>query len=113
MFPALVFGLTYVGRKRGVMAHIYGMATMTHRTTFALDGKTIGRLKHLAGAWHTSQAEVVRRAIALADEKATTDTDTTASLRAIHTSGKLLAREHAEAYLAEIKSNRNAWRGDE
>ena len=85
---------------------------MTYRTTFALDNRTIDRLKHLAGTWHISQAEVVRRAIALADEKATTETDTTALLRAIHKSGKLLAREQAEEYLADIHENRLSWRGD-
>ena len=88
------------------------MANMTYRTTFALDNRTIDRLKHLAGTWHISQAEVVRRAIALADEKATTETDTTALLRSIHKSGKLLAREQAEEYLADIHENRRSWRGD-
>ncbi len=95
------------------MVQSYGMATMTYRTTFALDNKTIERLKHLAAAWHTSQAEAVRRAIALADEKTTAETDKTALLREIHTSGKLLAREQAEAYLTETKANRKAaWRGE-
>ena len=88
------------------------MATMTHRTTFVLDNRTIDRLKRLAGTWHISQAEVVRRAIALADEKATTETDTTALLRSIHNSGNLLAREQAEEYLADIHANRSSWRGD-
>jgi len=94
------------------MVRLDGMATMTYRTTFALDNKTIDRLKHLAGAWHVSQAEVVRRAIALANEKATTETDTTALLRSIHKSGNLIAREQAEEYLAEIHENRNSWRGE-
>lgn len=90
-----------------------GMAIMTYRTTFALDNKTISRLKHLAGTWHISQAEVVRRAIALADEKASTETDTAALLRNLHKTGKLIAREKAEEYLAESHEDRHAWRGDE
>ena len=94
------------------MVQSYGMATMTYRTTFALDNKTIGRLKHLAAAWQTSQAEAVRRAIALADEKTAAETDTTALLRAIHKSGSSLAREQGEAYLAEIHANRKGWRGE-
>jgi predicted transcriptional regulator len=94
------------------MVQSYGMATMTYRTTFALDNGTIGRLKHLAKTWHTSQAEAVRRAIALADEKTAAETDKTALLRAIHTSGKFLAREKAEAYLTDTKANRKAWRGE-
>lgn len=94
------------------MVHNDGMATMTYRTTFSLDNRTISRLKHLAGTWHISQAEVVRRAIALADEKAATETDSTALLRNLHKSGKLLAREQAEDYLAELQDNRRSWRED-
>ncbi len=89
-----------------------GMATMTYRTTFALDDRTIGRLKHLAGLWHISQAEVVRRAIALAEEKEKAETDSTALLRSIHNSDRQLAREQAEDYLAELDESRRSWRGD-
>lgn len=94
------------------MVHSDGMATMTYRTTFSLDDRTIGMLKHLTGLWHTSQAEVVRRAIALAEEKAQADADATALLRSIHNSGRQLAREQAEEYLAELDEGRRSWRGD-
>jgi hypothetical protein len=47
----------------------YGMKTMTHRTTFALDGTTTSRLKRLASIWQVSQAEVVRRSVLLADQR--------------------------------------------
>lgn len=40
-----------------------GMATMIHRTTFALDESTASRLKRLAARWQVSQAEVVRRCL--------------------------------------------------
>ena len=40
-----------------------GMATMTHRTTFALDAATARRLRQLAKLWKVSQAEVVRRSV--------------------------------------------------
>ena len=89
------------------------MKSMTHRTTFALDRGTVDRLKRLSGIWHVSQAEVVRRAIALADEKAKAETDAATALRALHKSGKLLVREQAEAYLAQVDDNRRSWRGDE
>jgi hypothetical protein len=46
----------------------YGMATMTHRATFALDAGTISRLKKLSTLWHTSQAEVVRRSLEMAEK---------------------------------------------
>ncbi|NQU41463.1 MAG: hypothetical protein HQ523_16060 [Lentisphaerae bacterium] len=88
------------------------MKHMTYRTTFALDKGTMGRLKRLSGAWHVSQAEVVRRAIALAEEKVTAETDAADVLRALHESGKLLVREQAEAYLTETRESRRSWRGD-
>lgn len=47
---------------------LYGMATMTHRTTFALDGSSILRLKKLASLWETSQAGVVRRSLEIAEQ---------------------------------------------
>lgn len=37
-----------------------GMATVTYRTTFALDEGTTRRIKSLARLWKVSQAEVVR-----------------------------------------------------
>ncbi len=85
---------------------------MTYRTTFALDSRTVSRLKHLAGTWHTSQAEVVRRAIALADQTACEQTDKASLLRNLHQTGKLIAREKAETYLDDIRENRNTWRGE-
>ncbi len=41
----------------------YRMATMTHRTSFALDKATAERIKRLATRWNVSQAEVVRRSL--------------------------------------------------
>ena len=44
-----------------------GLATMTHRTTFALDDGAISRLKKLSTLWRASQAEVVRRSLEIAE----------------------------------------------
>ena len=44
-----------------------GMPTMIHRTTFALDEATAQSLKRLAARWDVSQAEVVRRSVAQAE----------------------------------------------
>ncbi len=44
-----------------------GMKEMTHRTTFALEAAAARRLKRLAAVWQISQAEVVRRAVAMAE----------------------------------------------
>jgi len=42
---------------------------MTHRTTFALDEDTAQRLKRLARLWSVAQADVVRRAVDLAEKE--------------------------------------------
>jgi hypothetical protein len=59
------------------------MKSMTHRTTFALDQETAKRLKRLA-VWQVSQAEVVRRAVALAEQADASEQDPSARLREIH-----------------------------
>ncbi len=88
------------------------MKVMAFRTTFALDKGTVGRLRRLAGAWHVSQAEVVRRAVALADETVKDEADAASALRELHQSGSLLVREKAEEYLTEVSKSRQAWRGE-
>ena len=85
---------------------------MTHRTTFALDGATARRLKKLAAAWKTSQAEVVRRAVARADEEASAARpDPVAALRALESAGQGLAPARALDYLREVRESRTRWRG--
>jgi hypothetical protein len=89
-----------------------GMATMTHRTTFALDGVSANRLKKLAKRWAVSQAEVVRRALEKADLTVeTTKPDPVAMLKALHAGGDGLSRAKADAYLAEVYEDRKHWRG--
>ncbi len=90
-----------------------GMKEMTHRTTFALDQGTARRLKRLATAWQVSQAEVVRRAVALAEESDHSEPDPAAMLRALHQSGKGLVREQAEQYLTEVSADRKNWRSSQ
>jgi hypothetical protein len=84
------------------------MASMTHRTTFALDEATAARLKRLAARWQVSQAEVVRRVVAQADVESSRP-KAAAMLRDYHAKGGLdLAK--AEAYLAEVREDRKRWR---
>ena len=45
------------------------MATMTVRSTYALDQPTALSIRQLAAQWGTSQAEVIRRSVAAAKEK--------------------------------------------
>lgn len=88
------------------------MKQSTHRTSFALDRETVQRLRRLAAVWQVSQAEVVRRAVAMADEAGGRATDPASGLRALHGSGRGLVREAAERYLAEVAADRRAWRGE-
>ena len=44
------------------------MATMSVRSTYALDVQTAESIKRLARSWNVSQAEVVRRSVRLACE---------------------------------------------
>jgi predicted transcriptional regulator len=94
------------------MVCIDGMKSMTCRTTFALDRETVDRLKHLSGVWHASQAEVVRRAIFLAENQVKTETNAASLLRTLHEAGHGLIREDAVAYLADVQDQRKTWRGE-
>ncbi len=49
------------------------MATMTVRSTYALDQPTALSIRQLAAQWGTSQAEVIRRSVAAAKEKLAAD----------------------------------------
>lgn len=90
-----------------------GMPTMTHRTTFALDEATAQRLKRLAARWDVSQAEVVRRSVAQAENLKPAETpDPAAMLRALFASGGGLDLEKGNAYIAEVYEDRKHWRGE-
>ena len=91
---------------------LYGMATMTHRTTFALDQETAVRLRQLAALWRVSQAEVVRRALAMAAAAGSERADAASLLRDLHHSGGGLGRETAEEYLATVRADRQEWRAN-
>ncbi|MEZ5384906.1 MAG: hypothetical protein R3F13_05270 [Prosthecobacter sp.] len=83
---------------------------MTHRTTFALDEGTTRSIKALAKLWKVSQAEVVRRAVSLA-EKPVSKADPVVLLQQLHHSGEGLPAKVAKAYLAEVREDRKKWRG--
>ncbi len=86
------------------------MATMTHRTTFALDDATAQRLKRLANRWRVSQAEVVRRSVEQAEEAdETTQPDPLSLLKAYHAKGGL-DKNRAQQWMKEIQDDRKRWR---
>ena len=88
-----------------------GMATMIHRTTFALDSDTVRRLKKLALRWQVSQAEVVRRALTQVESLPDAQRpDVLARLKSYHAASRLDAAE-ADAYLAQARADRGRWRG--
>jgi hypothetical protein len=88
---------------------VYGMAKMTHRATYALDEKTVLRVRELAAVWKVSQAEVIRRAVAGAN--APEKPDPLRLLDELHRAGGGLSEEEASAYLDEVYADRKKWRG--
>lgn len=84
---------------------------MTHRTTFALDETTAQRLRRLSALWNVSQAEVVRRSVARAEEaEQDAAKDPIALLNQLHASNAGMANEDAVRYMQEVREDRKAWR---
>ena len=86
------------------------MATMTHRTTFTLDEATMARIKNLAALRKVSQAEVVRRAVSIAQSPAPA-TSPRISFEDFLQSGNGLDPKIAGQYLEEAREDRQMWRG--
>lgn len=94
-----------------VMVCRYRMATMIHRTSFALDEGTTGKLKRLAARWNVSQAEVVRRSVDLAArETEPVKPDPIAMLKQLHAKGGGLDKMVADRWIAEVYEDRKRWR---
>ena len=92
---------------------LYGMAIMTHRTTFALDEQSIQRLKHLSSRWQVSQAEVIRRSLEQAEQCARqTSKDPVSLLEQLHANGAGLLAEDAARYISEVQADRKQWRNE-
>ncbi len=84
---------------------------MTHRTSFALDQLTARRLKRLSARWNVSQAEVVRRSVEMAEKMAQPlKPDPLTMLRCLHENGGGLRSDQADAWIAEIREDRQNWR---
>ena len=88
----------------------YVMATMTHRTSFALDELTARRIKQLATRWNVSQAEVVRRSVERAEGAGQSpEKDALQLLKAYHAKGGL-DKARADRWIMEIDEGRKRWR---
>ena len=82
---------------------------MTERRTFALDEPTTARIRRLAALWNVSQAEVIRRAVSLA-ESPPAKPDPAGQLKKLLASGEGLKETAAREYMEEVRSNRKQWR---
>jgi hypothetical protein len=80
------------------------MATMTIRSTYALDTDTVKRLDDLAREWGVSKSEALRRAIREADagRPATARLDALDRLQA----GAALDRRMADRWIAQVRRER-------
>ncbi len=65
----------------------------------------------LSATWQVSQAEVVRRALAMAEASGPRSEDAASLLRQLHDSGGGLVRESAESYMSAVRADRKQWRG--
>ena len=83
------------------------MATMTHRTTFAFDQETMGKLRKLSSRWKVSLAGAVRRAVAQAELQDKAQRPSPVELlQQLHDSGQSLDPKKAKAYLAQVYEDR-------
>ena len=87
------------------------MSFSKHRTSFALDEQTMERLRRLSARWNVSQAEVVRRAVEIAENQdRNAGSEVREQLQSYRASGRMKPDE-ADAYLAEVREDRRQWRG--
>ena len=92
---------------------LYGMAVMTHRTTFALDAQSIQRLKRLSTRWQVSQAEVIRRSLEQVEENTRQNKiDPVNLLEQLHANKAGLLAEDAGRYMSEVRIARKQWRSE-
>jgi Arc/MetJ-type ribon-helix-helix transcriptional regulator len=81
------------------------MANMTERITLTFDKETRQRLQTLVARWRVSQAEVVRRAVARAEEAERMASDPVADLLPFHAQGGLDAARFS-GYLEQLQEDR-------
>ena len=80
------------------------MASLSIRSTYALDRETVDRLDSLAREWRVSKSEALRRAIRAAAPPASA-ADRLATLDALQSSARLSARR-AESWLRDVRRER-------
>lgn len=93
------------------------MATMSVRSTYALDAETAQLIKQLAADWEVSRAEVIRRSVRIAARQQETDIPTPAEVvqhyrhqtppRTWRETRRLVEQLHAERREEDL--HRTAW----
>ena len=90
----------------------YGMATMTIRSTYALDVDTVRTLEETARRWGVSKSEALRRAIRAAAGRAPEPNEVLAALEALQESlGLSSARAAAWARRTHLERRAASRRG--
>lgn len=86
------------------------MSITKNRTSFALDDDTADRLRRLARRWKVSQAEVVRRAVKIAEDQADAEGLSVAERLEAYRSARRLDPRAADRYLDLVARDRAEWR---
>jgi hypothetical protein len=95
--------------RASLTALVYGhtilfVASITIRSTYALDKETVERLANLARQWNVSKSEALRRAVRAADRGISGD-DRVAALDALQASVQL-SRRAATNWIARVRRQR-------
>ena len=101
MVSSLVDRITQYG-------HTLSMAITSVRSTYSLDVETMRRIDNLARRWDVSKSEVLRRAVKMADDQ-TAGAERVELLRELQRRASLTA-EQVEAWVADVRAERDAWR---
>jgi hypothetical protein len=95
-----------------ITAHNYRMERNKHRTSFALDDATVGRIRRLARRQNVSQAEVVRQAVKHLAERSDRDATSVQERLRQYRASQRISAEEADAYLEEVAEDRSRWGRD-
>ncbi|HKJ84598.1 MAG TPA: ribbon-helix-helix protein, CopG family [Spirochaetia bacterium] len=85
------------------------MQITKHRTSFALDEDTADRLQRLARRWRVSKAEVVRRAVKIAEDHADEQAHSVAERLDAYRAARRIDAAEADRYLDQVSHDRADW----
>ncbi len=85
------------------------MSITKTRTSFALDNDTADRLRRLSRRWNVSQAEVVRRAVKIAEDQADAEGLSVAERLEAYRAEQRVDPHEADRYLERVSRDRAEW----